>query len=324
MNQYQITEYSPTVAALAELEQRHKGAVFDLSSTSGMSAARKARAEIRTYRTSLEAMRKAIKAPALERCRLIDAEAKAITERLVSLETPIDDQIKAEEARIEAEKEAKRQAEAARVAAITDRINAIKLTPASIPRNATSDEIAATADKLDIDGIVDAEYQEFAEDAAMALDATVAALRAMAADRKREEAAAAEAQAKAAEEAAKLAEARAEIERQQAALAAERAAAEAKLAVERAEAEEKLAAEHAENERLADIERQRVAAERAALEAERAKLSAEQAEKERAARAKHEHAEIVETLSPIAEDIAEGRSSLIDGLVQAYRMGAQA
>jgi hypothetical protein len=55
-----------------------------------------------------------------------------------------------------------------------------------------------------------------------------------------------------------------------------------------------------------------------------AKLIADQAEKERAARAKNEHAEIVATLSPIAQDIAEGRASLIDGLVQAYLMGAQA
>lgn len=113
----EIAEYSKTEAALSDLAKRYKGVIFDVTTTEGMDVARKSRAEIRTYRTSLEAKRVEIKAPALERCRLIDAEAKRITAALVELEDPIDAQIKKEERRKEEEKNAAARAEQARVEA---------------------------------------------------------------------------------------------------------------------------------------------------------------------------------------------------------------
>ena len=75
---YQIVEYSSTAAALAELRSRY-AAPFDVATAKGMALAKEARAEVRGYRTALETLRKEIKAPALERCRLIDDEAKRIT-----------------------------------------------------------------------------------------------------------------------------------------------------------------------------------------------------------------------------------------------------
>jgi myosin heavy subunit len=99
----QIAEYSKTAAALAELHSIYHNAVYDVTTTKGMKEAKEGRAELRTLRTDLEKMRVSIKAPALERCRLIDAEAKEITAKIASLEDPIDAQIKAEENR---EKEA--------------------------------------------------------------------------------------------------------------------------------------------------------------------------------------------------------------------------
>jgi hypothetical protein len=113
----QIQEYNQTAAALADLASRFKGVIYDVTKPADMDAARKARAEIRTYRTGLEAKRVEIKSPALERCRLIDAEAKRITAALVELEDPIDAQIKAEENRKEAEKQAAIRAEQARIEA---------------------------------------------------------------------------------------------------------------------------------------------------------------------------------------------------------------
>lgn len=112
-----IAEYSKTQAALAQLSELYKGVVFDVTKSAGLTQARKARQEIREYRTSLEAMRVQIKAPALERCRLIDSEAKRITAALLELEQPIDRQIKNEEERKENERLAKERAEAERVAA---------------------------------------------------------------------------------------------------------------------------------------------------------------------------------------------------------------
>jgi hypothetical protein len=127
-----IAEYSETAAALGELRQRHQGVVFDVTKPKEMKAAKEARAELRTLRTGLEKKRVEIKAPALERCRLIDAEAKRITAELVALEEPIDVQIKAEEARAESERLAKLEAERLRVEAIQQKIQAIRDVPAGL------------------------------------------------------------------------------------------------------------------------------------------------------------------------------------------------
>lgn len=112
-----IAEYSKTEAALAELAQKYKGVVWNVTNPTEMIEAKKARAEIRGYRTSLEKMRVQIKAPALERCRLIDTEAKRITQALEELENPIDEQIRAEEQKKERERLEKERIEAERIAA---------------------------------------------------------------------------------------------------------------------------------------------------------------------------------------------------------------
>jgi colicin import membrane protein len=93
----QIVEYSKTAAALATLTEIYAGVIYDVTTTKGMKDAKEGRAELRALRIELEKTRVAIKAPALERNRLIDAEAKAITAQLEALETPIDEQIKLEE-----------------------------------------------------------------------------------------------------------------------------------------------------------------------------------------------------------------------------------
>ena len=113
-----ITEYSNTEAALIVLRERYEGVSFMVDVPAGMKEAREARGEIRGYRVDLEKLRKDIKAPALEHCRAIDSEAKRITEELTALEQPIAEQIKA----VEARKEAERQAEEDRVAAAAQKL----------------------------------------------------------------------------------------------------------------------------------------------------------------------------------------------------------
>src|ERR1700735_1712669 len=97
----EIVEYSETQAALAVLAERYHGVTYDVTQPKEMQQAKEARAELRGLRGALDKKRQLIKAPALERCRLIDAEAKRITEALSALEDPIDGQIKAEERRKE-------------------------------------------------------------------------------------------------------------------------------------------------------------------------------------------------------------------------------
>jgi len=127
-----IAEYTRTAAALADLRQRHAGVVYEVTVPKEMKLAKEARAELRGLRTSLEKTRVEIKAPALERCRLIDAEAKRITAELVALEEPIDVQIKTEETRAETARLEKLEAERLRVEAIQQKIQQIRDVPASL------------------------------------------------------------------------------------------------------------------------------------------------------------------------------------------------
>lgn len=125
-----IQEYNEIDAALGILRDRYSGRIYDVVTAHGLKEAKLGRSQLRGYRVALEDVRKKIKAPALERCRLIDDEAKRITKEISALEDPIDTQIKAEEGRKEAERkareEAEAKAEAERVAKATAAVAAIK------------------------------------------------------------------------------------------------------------------------------------------------------------------------------------------------------
>lgn len=241
----EIAEYSPTAAALADLRHRFLGIAFNVSTTKGMDEAKKARQEVKGYRTALEAKRKEIKAPALERCRLIDDEAKTITAALLELEEPIDQQIKAEEARKEAEKAAKAEVERQRVAAIRVQIETIK-NHAAFAVGKSAEAILKILSGVECFEIGE-DFQEFKPDAEQAKAETLDKLKT-------------------------LHTAQVEHEAEQARIAAERA----ELAKLRAEAEAR-AIREAEEKRLAaeraEIARQQAEA-RARAEAEAAKKSA--------------------------------------------------
>lgn len=298
----EIAEYSQTAAALSDLRHRFLGVAFNVSTTKGMYEAKKARQEVKGYRTALENKRKEIKAPALERCRLIDDEAKTITAALLEIEEPIDQQIKAEEARKEAEKAAKAEAERQRVAAIRTQIDTIK-NHAAFAVGKSADAILkilsgvegfeigedfqefkpeaeqAKAETLDkIKALHEAQVQHESEQARIAAErAELTRLRAEAEAREREAAAARAEQERKdrearAEQERKDREAREAVEREQAAkLAAERAAHEAELRKQREAQEAELKAQR-EAQAKADAEA------RAAREAEEKRLAAERAE----------------------------------------------
>lgn len=111
-----IVEYSATEAALADLAQKYKGVVFDVTVAEGMKSAKEARKELAGYRITLEKTRVAIKAPALKRTQEIDTEARRITSAISALEEPIDAQIYKEEKKAQIAAEAAAKAEAERIA----------------------------------------------------------------------------------------------------------------------------------------------------------------------------------------------------------------
>ena len=297
-NPYQITEYSTTAAALSELRARY-AEPFDVATTKGMALAKEARAVIRGYRTALEKLRVELKAPALERTRLIDAEAKRITAELLAIEEPIDATIKAEERLKEEEKAAKARAEQERITAIAARINAIR-NRANAVASKSAAEIRAAMEQVHAMELAPLDFQEFLPDAVKALDETRDALGAMLIERvtfeeeqdrqraEREELARlreaevkrqAE-QARMEAEARKVEEARlqAERERQQAELKAQREAQEAALKAQR---EEQQRQEQAARQ-LREAEEARLQAEQEAMERQRAELADRQRQMEEA------------------------------------------
>lgn len=353
-----VAEYNATEAGLAALSKRLKGVAYDVTTAAGMAVAVKDRAEVRKLRTGLEAMRVEIKAPALERCRLIDAEAKRITGALLELERPIDDQIKVEESRKEAEKEAKRLAEILRrernSAAIAVIRNRAVLMQGKTAREISEAIIAHVRDEL---GAVDADFHAVAQ---MAKDEALAVLRSMhqaaidceaedtrrkaeadALVKERAELAQLRAEQDARDKAAReqiLAEqraadaARAEADRQAKAL---RDAEEARQRQERAEQQAKLDAERAEVRRQQDAADQVAREQRAAaIRAKEEKEATERADfiaKEDARRAQEEAAHaadkkgrdawrtLAEACEMALEEAPSWRGMAIDGLKLAGR-----
>lgn len=291
-NMTAIAEYSETAAGLAELRKRHQGIVYDVSVPAQMKAAKEARAELRTLRTSLEKKRVEIKAPALERCRLIDEEAKRLTAEIRALEEPIDTQIKAEEARKQAEELARLEAERQRVEGIARAIEKIRNVPAGLvgkPAVIIEGQLAKLrAQVLDTEFFAE-RYRE-AEDALAATIARVEqqlqAQREHEAEQRRIAAERAELERMRAENERlrREAEERAEAERERL-MAEQRAREEAERAERQREEDEARAAreaqERAEHEaREAELaaERERQAAEQKRLEAERAELERQRQE----------------------------------------------
>lgn len=285
-----LTEFSKVEAGLAALRQQYAGVVYDVSTSDGMADAKAARLALREPRYEIERIRKSAKAPILALGKQLDADAARITAEIEKIESPIDQQIKAEEARKEAEKQAKIAAEAARVQDIQERIAELRGCPILTAASGSKLIAQHLADlsSLPVDESF-AEFRQQAEDAKAAGLARLGSLHQAALTHEAE-------QARIEAERAELARLRAEqaerdrVERERIA-AEERAAREAREKADREAAEklrqerEALAVERRKQEAEAAAERERIESERreqAAAAAEEAeKLARERAELER-------------------------------------------
>lgn len=282
-----IAEYSATAQGLALLREQLAGVTFDCTTTEGDKQARESRRMLVSLRVELEAKRKELKEPLLERSRLIDGEAKRITGEIVAMETPIDDAIKAEERRREAIRAERERKEAERQAAITaeiDKIRNLPLVYVAAEAPVLRETIAALESRVLSDVFDDASLPRAAEARAAALAGLSRALDArIEADAERE----------------RLAAERAELDRQRAEQAEAQRIADEKAAAERAEADALAAQEREREAAAARAEQERIAAEQAEqqkrLDAQRAELErqqAEQRERETAERLVREQEEI--------------------------------
>jgi hypothetical protein len=325
--QYQIQEYTQTAAALALLNEKYSGQLFAVTTTQGMDEAKKARAEVKGYRVALEKLRVELKAPALERTRLIDAEAKRITAELLAIEAPIDQQIKEEERRKEEEKAEEARAEAACLASIAAKISAIRNRVTEIA-NQNAVTITLALEKVENLELAPEDFEEFMPDALAAQQETVAALKAALDARIAYELEQARLKEKQAAEAARIAAEREELAKLREAEAA-RKAEEARIA---AEAKAKANAEAAEIHQKQEAEAARIAAAQQELDERQRKIEEAEAE----AKAKAEAAAKAKTVKPIrkskaiADPIADLKQAINANLAtakaldEAYQRGFQA
>lgn len=267
-----VSEFDRVAAGLADIEARFpKDVVYDLTTTKGMKAALEHRAAWRDPRITVEKVRKMAKAPLIALGKNIDARAAWLTERLLEGETPIDQQIKVEEARREAEREAKAAAEFGRVLAIQEALAAIGIDVAAACGK-TSADIAALLELMKTTEPDPAKFQEMLEQAKAAWAAGIAKLETAHKAKLWEEA---EQRREAEErEAQRIAQQKADEER--ARVAAEQAAEAARLAAERAEIERQRAELQAMRDAAAAAEREE--AERQSAELQEARRRAEEAE----------------------------------------------
>jgi hypothetical protein len=285
LNQVQgvLTEFSRVEAGLAALREKHANTVYEVSTTVGLDAAKAARQEIREPRYAVENVRKAAKAPLVALGKRIDAEAARITAEIMAIEQPIDDQIKAEEARRVAEREAKKAAEVERVR-----------QEAAAKLKEDEDRLAAERAALKVDQERLAAERAKAESEAAAERASLRAEQAKVA----------------AQRAAIEAEAAAAKKKSDAEVAAQRAAIEAEAAAAKKKADAEAAAQRAAIEAEAAAARKKADAEREALRIEQEKAAAIEAarvkaeEDDREAVAEAQAREFAESLPPFAEVVA--------------------
>lgn len=242
-----LVSYSRTEAGLLALKEDLAGKVYDLTTVKGNELARQDRQRCVTLRTSLEKKRLEFKRPVLDIGKMIDSEAKRITDEILKLEAPIDAAIKADEARREKIRAEKAAAEAARQQKHRDGIALIRSYAETARRpDMTAERLLKGLSALEAMVIDPAAWEEFATEAAHVLAETTAAVKA-------EHAALVEREAEAARlarQAKEQAERQAELDR----IAAEQAAQAEAIAAQQAEiarqaealAEQQRAAEAAE------------------------------------------------------------------------------
>jgi len=280
--------YNVTDEALSTIESNWE-IVPDCHEKENYEIVRKGISEIVGLRGDVERRRKELKKDALEYGRNVDAAAKSITARLLSVE----ERLKTAKGEVDEEKrierERKKEAERQRLAELESKVQSIR-DMASIRVNDTSETIRTRAAEVDGMVINEAEYQDLTGQALSAqfdaFGSLIMAADEMSAREKRaaEERAELERQraAQRAEE-ERLAKLAAEQEERDRIAAEKRAAEEARLAAER----KKIEQERIEQERIAarqrEEERIRIAEERAKLDEERRRLQAEQEERDRAA-----------------------------------------
>jgi hypothetical protein len=176
---YATAVYEPFASRLKAAIALTDGVIYDVKTKEGMAVAKEHRALFRAIRIEGDKERAARKAPILAIGKLLESKYTALEAEIVPIEQRIDTEIKAEEARIEEEKAAKIRAEQEALAAIQNKIDAIKNKPLEL-LNATVLDIEMAINDLQATEPTTEAFGERNVEAEFAIKATIASLHTMA------------------------------------------------------------------------------------------------------------------------------------------------
>lgn len=84
-----VSDLNAAEVAVRDAELRFSNVVYDVTTILGDKATKATKSELTSIRTSIEKTRKVLKQPFIDEGKKIDDLAKALTERVVALETPL-------------------------------------------------------------------------------------------------------------------------------------------------------------------------------------------------------------------------------------------
>jgi len=180
-----IAEYRPHEVQIVRLETTYAKLVVDCSTSEGLANAKEVRVNIRDVRYALANTTKTALVPYQQKVK--DAQARvnqvkefgeALKARVLVLEEPIDEAIKAEEKRVADAKAEKERLEQERIEAIRAKINRFSSVAAAYASRSATD-VASVIQSVKDSVILPEEYGEFEAEATISRDNAIEQLEAL-------------------------------------------------------------------------------------------------------------------------------------------------
>ncbi|MFJ2446782.1 hypothetical protein [Pseudomonas sp. NPDC087626] len=180
-----IAEYRPHEEQIVRLETTYANLVVDCSTSEGLANAKEVRVDIRdvryalanTTKTALVPYQQAVK-DAQARVNQVKEFGETLKDRVLAIEAPVDEAIKAEEKRVADAKAERERIEAERVEAIRAKITRFSSVAAAYASRSAAD-VAAVLQSVKDSVILPEEYAEFEAEGTIARDNAIEQLEAL-------------------------------------------------------------------------------------------------------------------------------------------------
>lgn len=180
-----IAEYRPHEEQIVRLETTYAKLVVDCSTSEGLASAKEVRVDIRDVRYALDKTTKTALVPYQQKVKEAQARVNQVKEfgetlksRVLAIEEPVDEAIKAEEKRIADAKAERERVEAERVEAIRTKITRFSSVAAAYASRSAAD-VAGILQGVKESVILPEEYGEFEAEGTIARDNAIEQLEAL-------------------------------------------------------------------------------------------------------------------------------------------------